>query len=97
MKDDHNYVTGTAQTVMYSGFNVILKTDLRSRKFAFFRDGMERAPYMYGLMEMEEMKMIVLQMAMFPVYTPSLLGLLEWMVATVPLMSNVLPKWLWLM
>ena len=79
---------------MYSGFNVILKTDLRSHKFVFFRDEMERAPYMYGLMEMEEMKMIVLQMAMLPVYTPSLLGLLERMAAIAILMSDALPRWL---
>ena len=58
------------------------------------RDGMGRDPYMYGVMEMEEMKMIVLQMAMLPVYTPSLLGLLERMAAIAILMRDALPRWL---
>ena len=55
---------------------------------------MGRDPYMYGVMEMEEMKMIVLQMAMLPVYTPSLLGLLERMAAIAILMRDALPRWL---
>ena len=54
---------------------------------------MERDLYMYGLMEMVEMMMTVLLMAILPVYTPYPLELLELMVHTVTLMSDALQKW----
>ena len=58
---------------------------------------MERDPYLYGLMAMEVMMMIVLLMAMPPVYTPYLLELLELMAGLVILTRCALQKWSWRM
>ena len=58
---------------------------------------MERDPYLYGLMAMEVMTMIVLLMAMHPVYTPYLLELLELMAGLVILTRCALQKWSWRM
>ena len=58
---------------------------------------MERDPYLYGLMAMEVMTMIVLLMAMPPVYTPYLLELLELMAGLVILTRCALQKWSWRM
>ena len=58
---------------------------------------MERDPYLYGLMAMEVMAMIVLLMAMHPVYTPYLLELLELMAGLVILTRCALQKWSWRM
>ena len=55
---------------------------------------MERDLYLFGLMEMEVIEMIVLPMAMPPVYTPSLLELLELMASLVRMMKNALQRWL---
>ena len=56
----------------------------------FLRDVKERGPYLCGLMATEVSMMTVQQMAMHPAYTPSLLGLLEWMAGQVHLMSSAL-------
>ena len=53
---------------------------------------MERDLYMYGLMEMEVLMMIVLLMAMPPLYTPSLLELLESMAGLVNTMKSALQR-----
>ena len=61
------------QLVLKMGATIVSKVKQSMHFFIDFdncRVGMGRDQYTYGLVEMEEMKMTVLQMAMFPVYTP---------------------------
>ena len=60
-----------------------------------YREEVEGVLYLCLLTEMEERKVTtVLLMAIPPVYTPSLLELLEFMGDLVDLMNSVPPKWL---
>ena len=54
---------------------------------------MERDPFMYGLMETEDLMMTAQLMAMPLLNTPSLLELWELMALPVPLMRSALLKW----
>ena len=56
---------------------------------------MGKALYMYGLTEMEDDTVMIVQlMAILKVSTPYLLERLVWMVIPVGLMSSALLKWL---